>query len=120
MTRQHEREQRVQRAAERAVLLWGVERQLRQLTEECGELVAAINQHARERITEEELAYEVADVWLCVAQARHVLGQRVDVAIANKLARLEQRIASEIEERGGLYRPVRLAALPDNDNGGAP
>jgi NTP pyrophosphatase (non-canonical NTP hydrolase) len=118
MSRQHERELRVQRAAERAVLLWGVEKQLRQLTEECGELVAAINQHARERITEEELAYEVADVWLCVAQARHVLGQRVDVAIASKLARLEQRIATEIEERGGLYRPVRLVA-PDNDNGGA-
>jgi len=119
MSRQNEREQRVQRAAERAVQLWGVERQLRQLTEECGELVAAINQFARERITEDELAHEVADVWITVAQARHVLGQRVDAAIAAKLARLEQRIAAEIESRGGLYRPVRLVA-PDNDNGGTP
>jgi NTP pyrophosphatase (non-canonical NTP hydrolase) len=118
MSRQNEREQRVQRAAERAVMLWGVERQLGQLTEECGELVAAINQHARGRVTECDLAEEVADVWICLAQARHVLGQRVDAAIAAKLGRLEGLIAEEIEARGGLYRPVRLVA-PDNDNGGA-
>ena len=85
--------------AGQAVRMWGAQSQLRQLTEECGELVAAVNQYERGRITVEELASEVADVFIMVAQARDILGQKVDAQLAHKLDRLQQRIAHELEQK---------------------
>jgi NTP pyrophosphatase (non-canonical NTP hydrolase) len=117
--RASQQQARLRTAAERAVTLWGREKQLRQLTEECGELIAAVNQHERGRITDDELAAEVADVLICIAQARYVIGQSVDAQVSDKLARLEQRIGEAIEERGGLYGELRGLAncRPENDNG---
>lgn len=56
----------------RAVDLWGAASQLRQLQEECGELVAAVNQADRGRDGAiGQLIEEVADVEIMIAQARH-------------------------------------------------
>jgi NTP pyrophosphatase (non-canonical NTP hydrolase) len=96
-----ERESRLRAAAERAVNLWGAEKQLRQMSEECGELVAAINQHERGRITEDELASEIADVLITAAQARYIIGQKVDAHVLAKLERLEGLIAQGMNSRGG-------------------
>jgi NTP pyrophosphatase (non-canonical NTP hydrolase) len=86
--------ERMDAAAARAVHLWGAHKQLRQLTEECGELVAAVNQYERGRITAEHLASEIADVLICLVQARRILGgAKVDAQLEAKLERLEVRIA---------------------------
>jgi NTP pyrophosphatase (non-canonical NTP hydrolase) len=91
-TAQYSAEQRVNDAAEKAVRLWGREAQLRQLQEECCELGAAVNQFFRGRLTEEELAAEIADVLITVGQARRILGRTVDLIVLEKLERLELRI----------------------------
>jgi NTP pyrophosphatase (non-canonical NTP hydrolase) len=83
---------RLNRACRKAVRLWGVSSQLRQLQEECGELVAAVNRADRGRGTE-NLVEEIADVVIMSHQARLMFGPAVEEAIARKLARLEERIA---------------------------
>jgi NTP pyrophosphatase (non-canonical NTP hydrolase) len=93
-------EYRVDNTAEAALRLWGTCAQLRQLQEECCELGAAVNQFLRGRLTADELAAEVADVIITVAQARRFLGgQRVDVQVLKKIERLEHRIV-EAQKRG--------------------
>ena len=87
-------EGRLSAAITNAVYLWGDNKQLRQLTEECGELVAAVNQYERGRITADQLASEVADVLICLEQARYILGSvKVDAQLVAKLERLELRMA---------------------------
>lgn len=87
-----EAEKRVAAAVQRACATWGIEAQLRMVQEECGELVAAINQFDRKRITHDTLAEEVADVIIAIASARYFLGTRVDLAVLQKLERLEDRL----------------------------
>lgn len=82
-------------AAKSAVAQWGETAQLRQLTEECGELIAAVNQLERGRITDGDLASEVADVFIMLAQARHILGKKFEAQLDVKLARLEERLAAK-------------------------
>lgn len=89
---------RLASASRRAVASWGEPAQWRQVQEECGELVAAVNQADRGRAgSAAKLAEEVADVTIMMAQARVMLGAEVvDAAIDRKLARLERRLdASE-------------------------
>ena len=76
-----------------AVKQWGQVAQMRMLQEECGELIAAVNQYDRGRITAEHLAEEVADVLIMCEQARVILGaDRVDEAKRRKLERLADRL----------------------------
>jgi NTP pyrophosphatase (non-canonical NTP hydrolase) len=88
-------QERIRAAAQAAVRLWGEQHQLRMLTEECGELIAAVNQHERGRIGDEALASECADVLIMLAQARHILGKKFDVQLEVKLTRLEHRLRHE-------------------------
>ena len=90
--------ERINAAASKAVRVWGEHKQLRQLTEECGELVAAVNQYERGRITAEQLASEVADVRIMVAQASAIIGAAlVEAQLDAKLDRLEVRLAHAFE-----------------------
>lgn len=86
-------EGRLQTVAASAVRRWGEQRQLRLLTEECGECIAKVNQRERDRATDDQLAAEVADVIITAVQARYILGPSVDAWIARKLDRLEMLIA---------------------------
>jgi hypothetical protein len=73
----------------RALALWGTDSQLGMVQEECAELIAAVSQYKRGRISEERLAEEVADVTIMVAQLRLLLGGGVvDRAVEKKLLRL--------------------------------
>ncbi len=93
---------RLARACRRAVELWGHVAQWRMVQEECGELVAAVNRFDRGRAVVVELAEEVADVTILMAQARLMLGEKVvDEAIERKLARLEKRIEASEAKRAG-------------------
>jgi len=77
----------------RAIELWGSVSQYRQLQEECAELIAAINQFDRGRISLDELAEEVADVEIMIEQARLMLSDRaVDLCKERKLHRLEKEV----------------------------
>ncbi len=79
-----------------AVQKWGPATEWRQLQEECGELIAAINRFDRSRCTEAELAEEVADVEIMIEQARVMLsGDLVDAAKHVKLERLAERLQED-------------------------
>lgn len=72
---------------------WGTEPQLRQLQEECGELIAAINHFCRGREgSAEELAEEVADVLLVAMQIRELAPALVDLFLNSKLLRVRSKI----------------------------
>jgi NTP pyrophosphatase (non-canonical NTP hydrolase) len=61
--------------------------------EECAELIAAINQHARGRLDAEAVRAEIADVYITLAQAWEVFGEEeVALHILAALERLERRI----------------------------
>lgn len=85
-------QERIQRACVVALEKWAAAPQWRMLQEECAELIAAINQYDRGRVTEDRVAEEVADVLIMVAQARVLLGDRVDAWLRAKLERLERRL----------------------------
>lgn len=78
----------------RTVEAWGIAPQVTTAMEECGELVAALNQYFfRGRISKEALAGEVADVELVCRQIRHLIGDDlVDAARAEKVERIKARL----------------------------
>lgn len=79
-----------------ATTRWSKSEQWNMVQEECGELIAAINQHRRGRLSQEDLASEVADVLIMAAQARHMVGPEiVDRMIAEKLTRLEALVSDD-------------------------
>lgn len=82
---------------------WGSESQMRMCQEECGELVAAINQFFRGRIGVLELAEEVADVRIMAEQMELCIGllnvPEVCVAdlVEKKLERLRKLLMTDHE-----------------------
>lgn len=79
-----------------ALRMWGRAAQWRMLQEECGELIAAINQLDRRRISVDDVAEELADVAIMLGQAAEIVGiERCREAKARKLARLEQRLEEQ-------------------------
>lgn len=76
-----------------ALRRYGFEPQLSMLTEECGELVAAVNRWRRGREGAfPSLLEEIADVEILIDQMRLVYGAEIDAARARKLARLRERL----------------------------
>ncbi len=74
----------------RATQVYGPEKQWGMVQEECSELAAAINRRKRGRITDDQLADEVADVIVVAEQARQLVGaHRVDRIVEAKLQRLK-------------------------------
>lgn len=83
----------------KAVVVFGKEHQMRKAMEECGELIAAINQYADGRISEEAIASEIADVEIMCAQLRLIVGSIVvKEQKAKKLNRLIARIGRETKK----------------------
>lgn len=79
----------------RARALYGDENQLEMVTEECGELVVALQHRKRSdrpnaRV---DLLEELADAIIMTEQARLILGaDEVDAAVAAKLERLRENV----------------------------
>ncbi len=73
---------------------WGTAAQVTQAMEECGELIAALNQYFfRERLTRADLASEIADVELMCEQLRVIIGGKtIDKEKARKVKRLRKRV----------------------------
>jgi len=111
-------ELREEKVLHRAVSQLGVLSQLDMVTEECGELITAINKAKRAGIvrstilppTEErgmheiyaynELCQEVADVKIMVAQLEIMLDkERIDISVVRKIKRLETRLNNGQKEK---------------------
>lgn len=96
--------------AARAVAFWGARPQLRQVQEECAELIAAINRDARGRPgARENLIEEAGQVAVMLEQLRIILGADVFDAsvraateqLAARLDRAERQRAAQAELREG-------------------
>lgn len=70
-------EVRLDRLCELALDEWGEEAQRNMVMEELGELIAAINQYHRGRVSRESLAEEMADVHICLRQLEMMVGGEV-------------------------------------------
>lgn len=80
---------------EEAQKKWGMTAQLMMATEECAELIVAVNHALRGRGAPEALAEEIADVEIMMAQLRVIVGPEVvDFYKDQKLARLRTRVES--------------------------
>ena len=62
---------------QKAIDLWGLDSQLDMLTEECGELISAVNKFKRSRIEQEKLAQEIVDVELMCMQIKEIIDSDV-------------------------------------------
>ncbi len=68
---------------------WGVEAQYDQTVEECAELIAALKHFKRDKVDEEQIVSELADVTLMIGQLTWMFGEeRVKAAVARKLEKL--------------------------------
>ena len=83
---------------------WGVQSQYDQMTEECAELIVAINKYKRflcgeKKQTEEEVMFnlleEIADVKICVQQLEYILGaDKVEKVYNQKMQKFLSQIKS--------------------------
>ena len=85
-----------------AILTYGVRAQEDMLHEEVGELLSALNKHARGRIQREAVITEIADVIIMCEQLATILGRdEVDKEIDFKLERICKRYNEWKEKNGG-------------------
>jgi len=81
------------------IKFWGLEKQLRMLQEECGELVVAISHFLRERPGGiENLTEELADVKLMGDQITSYIGKE---SVMNVLDYKSDRLAGRLKKRKG-------------------
>lgn len=81
-----------------AVNCYGLEAQLNQLTEECGELIAAVNHFRRGRVCGRiELVEEMADVYIMLEQIIIGLDCSAEVTglISGKISKLNGRLQAQ-------------------------
>lgn len=73
---------------------WGVGAQIGMLTEECGELLSAINKFNRSRCSSDDVLTELADVSIMVEQLSLIYGgyEKFQIEKDKKLIRLLKRI----------------------------
>jgi len=78
-----------------AVCRWGSGAQFDLCQEELAELIAAVSWYKRGRITEVQLADEIADVEIMLGQLRILINpELIDSAKHAKLIRLQQRLGA--------------------------
>lgn len=76
-----------------ALTKWGEASQVGMVYEECGELIAALNQFYRGRLSLAELIDEVADVTIMIRQLSYLLGcERVNDRVAFKMVALREKV----------------------------
>lgn len=78
-----------------ATLKFGVRAQMQMVTEECAELIVAINHNLRGRVGWAKVAEECADVEIMLGQMRVLMGDNIDEMKRAKLERLTYRLEEE-------------------------
>lgn len=82
----------------KALKNFGEHAQMRQLQEECGELIVAVSKYFRASgadqamVATENLAEEIADVLIMCEQMKFVLGEKIQNKLLQKTLRLEARL----------------------------
>ncbi len=70
---------------------WGVEAQYDQAIEECAELIASLKHLKRNKVDEQAIINEIADVTLMIGQLTYMFGeQKVEDAMQAKLVKLQE------------------------------
>jgi len=87
----------------KAIELWGEDLQYGMLSEECGELLAAVNQWRRNRVSKAVVVEEIADVLIMIHQIMVTIGidingKILDDWIESKLFKMEEQLA--LSEKG--------------------
>jgi NTP pyrophosphatase (non-canonical NTP hydrolase) len=105
-----EQAERLRRLVPLALARWGVEPQLRQLAEECSELSAQVNRHARGRDPgSRDLAMEGGQVAVMLVQLAAILPDGMfDAAVGEAVDKLEAKLASRAKRR--------VATCPTSDS----
>lgn len=76
-----------------ALDVWGEDAQMTMPMEEMGELISALSQYKRNRIGDEEVAEEIADVKICLRQLEMMVGEDVvEQQFEYKKQRLEEKL----------------------------
>ena len=82
-----------ERLCEDAINVFGVNSQINMTTEECGELLSALNKYRRGRVGKDEVITEIADVIIMCVQLAFYFGYYdTQNEITHKISRLAQRI----------------------------
>ncbi len=69
---------------------WGEEAQYSQMIEECAELIATLQHFSRNKVNEDAVVNELADVFLMVGQLTYMFGEdRLNAAVEKKIVKLE-------------------------------
>lgn len=76
---------------------YGLLSQLDMMVEECGELIVAINHYKRQRVKEDEVIEEIADVWIVLVQLALLLGQKDVIEMVDKKLRRVERVINELK-----------------------
>ncbi len=78
-----------------ALAKWGEEAQFDQAVEECAELIVALKHFKRNKVDQQQIIDELADVALMVGQLSFMLGEeQVERAMESKLCKLKLLLAS--------------------------
>lgn len=84
----------------RALEMWGEKSQLGMVQEECGELIAVINQYQRGRAGADQVAEELADVFIMLSQLERIVGEhRTRRWIDRKLKKFINKVRIAAKER---------------------
>lgn len=84
-----------------AIKTFGVRNQLRQVQEECAELIAAINHYLRDSDKENKISLlnEIADVVIMLEQLKVIYGDvNIQIALNVKLSRLRELIDASVKK----------------------
>lgn len=89
----------IKETLQNAIKVYGRDKQTDMAIEEMGELLVAINQQKRGRVSVEAVQEEIADVKIMVEQLAIIYGENgVSSFEAKKVARLKERIVKQLEK----------------------
>jgi NTP pyrophosphatase (non-canonical NTP hydrolase) len=89
---------RLEKVARDAIACWGADAQMEMVVEELAETIVATSHFRRGRVPSEEVASEIADAYIMLAQLEQLIDIDVHLFIEEKIARLEARIAKTLED----------------------
>ena len=87
--------------SEKAIEIWGLERQTNMCIEEVGEFLQAWNKIKRTAITNREYVEEMVDCYIMFSQMRHIYGDLFEEIYRNKCDRIMRKV-----ERYGSTRKI--------------
>lgn len=85
--------------SEKAIEIWGLERQTNMCIEEIGEFLQAWNKIRRNAISEREYVGEMVDCYIMFSQMRHIYGNMFEEIYHNKCDRIMRKITKHEDIR---------------------